>query len=222
MKKVLYILLILFVIFAFASCKQEPKQNQNEEKPLEPDPDEDAPITQPGVLDVRPSSDVEEWSSSNWEQNGKFQFKLDVEFNANESIDLYLKCSNAFEKVAIRQAGGKNTKFLIGGKDYVPLADLQKDENGWYIVSVPASSVTPQDSGGNALESWTSLGITLYVPDPDISGKSAWEYPCYVAIKGLALNGEFFDVAEWENTETSVSSFYSSPNALDVVLTLDE
>lgn len=221
MKKVLVILFVLLAIFAFASCKQEPEQNQNEEKPLEPDPDEDAPITQPGVLDVRPSADVEEWTAANWEQNGKFQFQLDVTFNANESIDLYLKCANAFDKVSIRQAGGDNTKFLIGGKDYVPLSDLQKDENGWYIVSVPAASVTPTSSSASQ-STWTGLGITLYVPDPKTTGKSAWEYPCYVAIKGLKLNGTYFDVADWENTEDSVQQFYKSPLELDVTLTLDE
>lgn len=210
-------MLCMLALFAFVACKNDPK-NSNSDSTTH-DSDAEAAITQPGVLDVRPAASVTTWTKeTNWTQSGKFQFRLDVEFEAGKSIDLYLKCSESFNRVAIRQAGGDNTKFKIDGAEYVPLSSIPKDDDGWYIVSVPAESVTPMD-GAIAQTSWIGLGITLYVPD----GNTAWEVnpPCYAAIKGLSFNGEFFDITNWDE-ETCVKSFYDAPAEFDVTLTLDD
>ena len=220
MKKLLVILFVLITIFAFASCKQDPKEAEPTPEPApEPAPE---PITQPGVLDVRPAASVETWNDSNWEQKSKFQFKLDVLFNANESIELYVKCSEVFDRIAIRQGGGDNTKFKVEGVEKLPLADFDKTEDGWYIVSIPAESVTPtsgatQTTPGVLQTSWLGLGVTFYAPeDSDVRA-----LPCWAALRGLKLGEDYFDITEWDE-EDCVQVYYSSPAAFDITLTLDE
>ena len=214
MKKIFLILFVLIAIFAFASCKQEPKNAEPTPTPApEPAPD---PITQPGVLDVRPAESIETWNDSNWEQKSKFQFKLDVSFNANESIDLYVKCSEVLDRIAIRQGGGDNTKFKVNEVEKLPLAEFEKDEDGWYIVSIPAESVTPL-SGGEAQTSWVGLGVTFYAPDDS----DVRALPCWAALKGLKLGEDYFDITEWDE-EDCVQVYYNSPAAFDITLTLDE
>ena len=214
MKKIFLILFVLIAIFAFASCKQEPKNAEPTPTPApEPAPD---PITQPGVLDVRPAESIETWNDSNWEQKSKFQFKLDVSFNANESIDLYVKCSEVFDRIAIRQGGGDNTKFKVNEVEKLPLAEFEKDEDGWYIVSIHAESVTPL-SGGEAQTSWVGLGVTFYAPDDS----DVRALPCWAALKGLKLGEDYFDITEWDE-EDCVQVYYNSPAAFDITLTLDE
>lgn len=207
MKKVLLILLVLFAIFAFASCKQDPK---NAEPTPEPEPEIPAepeyvdPIEEPGVLFVRPAE------GATYSQSGKFQFKLDVTFNANEQIDLYAKFSSDITSVAVRQGGGDNTKFKVNGNDAQNLKDLERDANGWYIISIPAESVTPTSS--SALEtSWLGLGITAYTGATERTN-------CFIALKGLKLNGTYFDITDWDET-TCAQPYYTSPSALDIYLT---
>lgn len=206
MKKVLYIFLVLFVIFAFASCKQEPENVEPE--PAEPaEPEYVDPIEEPGVLFVRPAE------GATYSQDGKFQFKLDVSFNANEQIDLYAKFSSDITSVAVRQGGGDNTKFQVGGKDAQNLKDLERDENGWYIISIPAASVTPMSSS-ELQTSWLGLGITAYTGAKERAN-------CYIALKGLKLNGTYFDITNW-NEETCAQPYYTSPSALEIYLTPSE
>ena len=214
MKKVLVFLFVLIAIFAFASCKQEPEKAEPTPEPApEPAPE---PITQPGVLDVRPAASVETWNDSNWEQKSKFQFKLDVLFNANEAIELYVKCSDVFDRIAIRQGGGDNTKFKVEGVEKLPLSEFAKTEDGWYIVSIPAESVTPL-SGGAAQTSWLGLGVTFYAPDDS----DVRPLPCWAALRGLKLGDDYFDITEWDEADC-VQVYYSSPAAFDITLTLDE
>ena len=214
MKKLLVILMCLMTVFVIASCKQDPKNAEPTPAP-EPAPAPE-PITQPGVLDVRPAESIETWNDSNWEQKSKFQFKLDVSFNANESIDLYVKCSEVFDRIAIRQGGGDNTKFKVNEVEKLPLSEFEKDEDGWYIVSIPAESVTPL-SGGKPQTSWVGLGVTFYAPDDS----DVRALPCWAALRGLKLGEEYFDITEWDE-EDCVQVYYSSPSAFDITLTLDE
>ena len=214
MKKLFVVLFVLIAIFAFASCKQDPKNAEPTPAPgPEPAPE---PITQPGVLDVRPAESIETWNDSNWEQKSKFQFKLDVSFNANDSIDLYVKCSEVFDRIAIRQGGGDNTKFKVNEVEKLPLSEFEKDGDGWYIVSIPAESVTPL-SGGAAQTSWVGLGVTFYAPDDS----DVRTLPCWAALKGLKLGEEYFDITEWDE-EDCVQVYYNSPSAFDITLTLDD
>ena len=213
MKKVLLILLVLLAIFAFASCKQEP---ENAEPTPEPEPAIPAepeyvdPIEEPGVLFVRPAE------GATYSQSGKFQFKLDVTFNANEQIDLYAKFSSDITSVAVRQGGGDNAKFKVNGNEAQNLKDLERDENGWYIVSIPAASVIPtsgktETTPGTPETSWLGLGITAYTNAKERAN-------CFIAIKGLKLNGEYFDITNWDET-TCAQTYYTSPSALDIYLT---
>jgi len=210
MKKLFVVLFVLIAIFAFASCKQDPK---NEEPAPEPtpetpaEPEEVDPITEAGVLFVRAGE------GATYSQTGKFQFKLDVSFNANEAIALYAKFSTDITSVAVRQGGGDNTKFKVNGVDAVPLEDYEQDEDGWYIISIPAESVTPTDSSA-AVDSWVGLGITAYTSAVERAN-------CFIAIKGLKLGDEYFDITEWDE-EDCAQPYYTSPSVLDVTLTLDE
>ena len=206
MKKVLYILLVLFVIFAFASCKQEPENAEPtpEPDPVPVEPEYVDPIEEPGVLFVRAAE------GATYSQDGKFQFKLDVSFNANEQIDLYAKFSSDITSVAVRQGGGDNTKFQVGGKDAQNLKDLERDENGWYIISIPAASVTPMSSS-EPQTSWLGLGITAYTNAVERAN-------CFIALKGLKLNDTYFDITNWDE-ETCAQTYYTSPSALEIYLT---
>lgn len=210
MKKLLVILFVLIAIFAFASCKQDPKNEEPTPAP-EPEtpgePEEVDPITEAGVLFVRPAE------GATYSQTGKFQFKLDVSFNANEAIALYAKFSSDITSVAVRQGGGDNTKFKVNGVEAVPLDDYEQDEDGWYIIAIPAESVTP-NSGGAAVDSWLGLGITAYTSAVERAN-------CFIALKGLKLGDEYFDITMWDE-EDCAQPYYTSPDKLDVTLTLDE
>ena len=210
MKKVFIILFVLLAIFAFASCKQDPK---NAEPTPEPEPEVPAepeyvdPIEEPGVLFVRAAE------GATYSQAGKFQFKLDVSFNANEQIDLYAKFSSDITSVAVRQGGGDNTKFQVNGQDAQNLKDLERDEDGWYIISIPAESVTPKSSG-ELQTSWLGMGITAYTGATERAN-------CFIALKGLKLNGTYFDITNWDET-TCAQVYYTSPSALEITLTPSE
>lgn len=211
MKKVLLFLLVLLAIFAFVSCKQEPESAEPEpEVPAEPEYVD--PIEEPGVLFVRPAE------NATYSQTGKFQFKLDVSFKANEQIDLYAKFSSDITSVAVRQGGGDNAKFKVNGNEAQNLKDLERDKDGWYIVSIPAASVLPTEGAdkennipGELQTSWLGLGITAYTNAKERAN-------CYIAIKGLKLNGEYFDITDWDET-TCAQVYYTSPSALDIYLT---
>ena len=210
MKKFLVFLFVLIAIFAFASCKQEPEKAEPTPEPEPSAPEEPPavePITESGVLFVRPGE------GATYSQAGKFQFKLDVQFNANEAIALYAKFSTDITSVAIRQGGGDNTKFKVNGVDAVPLTEYEQDADGWYIISIPAESVTPNDSGA-AVDSWLGLGITAYTEAVERTN-------CFIALKGLKLGDEYFDITEWDE-EDCAQPYYTSPSVLDVTLTLDE
>ena len=216
MKKVLLILLVLLAIFAFASCKQDPKQEENqtpEEEQIPADPVYVDPIEEPGVLFVRPAE------GATFSQSGKFQFQLDVIFNAEEQIDLYAKFSTDITSVAVRQGGGDNAKFQVNGSDDQALSSLERDKDGWYIISIPAASVKPTTGAdktnnipGTIASPWTGLGITAYTKANDRTN-------CYVALKGLKLDGQYFDITEWDEN-TCVQVYYTSPSALEVFLTM--
>lgn len=201
MKRLLVILFVLLAIFTFVSCNHEPEPNP-EPEPVEPEYVD--PIEEPGVLFVRPGE------GATYSQTGKFQFKLDVTFNANEQIDLYAKFSSDITSVAVRQGGGDNTKFKVNGNDAQNLSDLERDENGWYIISIPAASVTPTSSG-ELQTSWLGMGITAYTNAQERTN-------CYIALKGLKLNGEYYDITDWDE-ETCAQVYYTSPSVLDIYLT---
>lgn len=204
MKKLLLILLVFLAVFALASCKQDPKNEEPTPDPVPVEPVYVDPIEEPGVLFVRPGE------GATYSQDGKFQFKLDVSFNANEQIDLYAKFSSDITSVAVRQGGGDNTKFQVNGKDAQNLKDLERDENGWYIISIPAESVTPKSSG-ELQTSWLGMGITAYTNAKERTN-------CFIALKGLKLNGEYYDITSWDE-ETCAQVYYTSPSVLDIYLT---
>lgn len=213
MKKLFVFLLIALTVFTFVACKNEPANPEPDPEPApeptpdpEPAPEPAEPIKETGVLFVRPAA------GATFSQTGKFQFRLDVQFEKNQSIDLHAKFSADITSVAVRQGGGDNTKFRVNGVEAVPLTDYQQDEDGWYIISIPAESVTPND-GGQPVDTWIGLGITAYTAAEDRTG-------CFVALKGLSLNGEYFDITDWDE-EDCAQPYYTSPSALDVTLTLD-
>ena len=207
MKKYVIILLCMLALFAVASCKNDPSVEPDPAPTPEPTPAE--PIEEAGVLFVKPAKDCT-WDDG--DDENKFQFRLDVSFKANEAIALYAKFSDDVTEVAIRQALGANTKFKVNGSEYQQLADLEQDEDGWYIVTIPAESVTPTD-GGVLVDEWIGLGISVHLP-------KATKANGFVAIKGLKLGEDYFDIAEWDENDCAVP-YYNKPSKLDVTLTLD-
>lgn len=217
MKKFFLFLFVVLTVFALVACKEAPASQEPDPTPEpspepqpepEPEPEPADPIVESGVLFVRPAE------GCNWgTQTGKFQFKLDVSFEAGKSIALHAKFSDDVTSVAVRQGGGDNTKFKVNGLEAITLDQFQQDEDGWYIVEIPAESVTPMDSA-TPVDSWIGLGITVYLPDDKKNG-------CFVALKGLSFDGEFFDITEWDE-EDCAQPYYNVPDKLDIVLTLDE
>ena len=208
MKRVLFILFVLLVVFAFASCKQDVEEGTK--TPTEPEYVE--PIEEPGVLFVRPAE------GASFSQSGKFQFNLNVQYEAGVSITLYAKFSSDIYSVAVRQGEGDNTKFKVNGNDDQQLKNLEK-EDGWYLVYIPAESVTPTEGAdkelgieGTPVDSWIGLGITAYTNATERTN-------CFVALKGLKFGDDYFDITEWDE-DSCAKPYYTSPSALDVYLTM--
>ena len=134
--------------------------------------------------------------------NGRLQFVLLQEFNAYESIEFLARFSDDVTGITVRQGWGDNIKFI----NNVNLTDLECDEDGWYVISVPASSVLPSESG-YLVDTWIGLGILAYIEDTE---------NCFVEIKNLTINGMPVDFSECDE-ESYVSTYYDIPNHLDVV-----
>ncbi len=199
MKKLLIVLFVLLAIFAVASCKQDPQPADTPET-TPPDNTPDKPVfTEPkwesGVLRVRPADDA------TFSQSGKFQFKMDIEYNANEPISFKAKFTEDITVLEVREGGNGDTFFIPKGTS---IDNWEQDDDGWYIISIEGSSVTPANDTAN------SLGITTRLPDDDRS-------ICYVAIKDMKINNVPVDFKEYIDDDSFISSYVTSPNELDVL-----
>ena len=83
-------------------------------------------------------------------------------------------------------------------------------QTGCIIISIPAASVTPMSSS-EPQTSWLGLGITAYTGAEERAN-------CFIALKGLKLNGTYFDITNWDE-ETCAQPYYTSPSALEIYLT---
>lgn len=190
MRKIFVLLLCMLALFSVVSCKNEP----------EPEPEPEPVKVEAGVLIVTPAE------GATFAQSGKCQFKLDEEFNAEESIEFLAKFSEDITAITVRQGGGDNIKFL----NSAAIEDLEQNADGWYIVTVDAESVVPTD-GGVAADSWIGLGITLTVSDTTRA-------TCSISIKDLKLNGVGIDFSEYD-AEEYVQNYYDSPNEFAAEIT---
>ena len=202
MKKVLLVLLVLIAIFAFASCKQEPeedlKQNESQTSGGNQASAEDSklPPTDSGVLIVSPGE------GATFEQSGKFQFKMAIDYNAGEPIEFLLKCSGDITGVEVREGGNGDTFFIPKN---TPISNWEKNSEGWYVISIPADKVTPAGAAS------ASLGITTRLPDTNRD-------KCFVAIKDMKINNELVDFTDYSENTGFISAYSKSPDKLNVVI----
>lgn len=200
MKKALVVLAVVLAIFAFVSCKQEPEATP-EPDPTPAEPEFVEPDWESGVIRIMPA----EGADSSWEQKGKLQFKMSVSYNAGEPIEFKLKCSDDITGIEIREVGNGDTFFI---PKETPLSNWAKDSDGWYIISVPGSSVVP------VAEPCLVLGVTARVPSD-----SPTRAFCYVAFKDMKINNVPVDFTLYAGSEDSfISSYSSSPSNLDVYI----
>ena len=193
MKKILVILFVLIAIFAFASCKQDPENAEPTPTPA-PEPGPTEPEWESGVLRIGPAEET------TFSQDGKFQFKMAIEYNAGEPIEFLLKCSDDITGVEVREGGNGDTFFIPKN---TPLTNWEKNDDGWYIISIPAADVIPV---GEPAE---SLGVTARLPNANRAS-------CYIAIKNMKINDVLIDFTEYIEDEEFISPYVTSPEELDV------
>ena len=186
MKKVLVFMLCFLAVFAIVSCKNEPTP--------EPTPDPPAPEWKAGDLVVSPGE------GATYDQDGKFQFKMAVEYSGGEAIEFRMRCSDAVTKLDVREAGNGDLVFgsvIIDGS-------TEKDSDGWYIISIPADSVTP------VADPCYGLGLTARLPNEARAN-------CFVAIRNMKIGDEAIDFSAYIGEEDAlVGSFYGVPDNLNI------
>ena len=193
MKKLFVLLLCLLALLAVVSGKSEPAQ----EPEPEPTPVPSEPEWESGTLVVRPAE------GATFSQSGKFQFKMAINYSAGEPIEFKLKCSDDITGIEAREGGNGDTFFI---PKYTELSVWEKDEDGWYIIVIPAESVVP------VADPCFSMGITARLPDANRAN-------CYVAIKDMKINDVPVDFTVYVGNETSlISDYVTSPNNLDVYI----
>ena len=198
MKKTLISILVLLMVFAFSACKNDPAQNAGPEPDTTPaEPEFVEPDWESGVLRVRPAD------GATFSQSGKFQFKMTVSYSIGEPIEFKLKCTDDVTGIEVREGGNGDTFFIPKGTS---ISVWDKDEDGWYIISIPGESVVP------VADPCFSLGITARLPDANRA-------ICYVAIKDMKINNVPVDFTKYVGNETSlVEDYVTSPNQLDIYI----
>lgn len=181
MKKVIILMLCLLAVFAIVSCKQEP------EKGNEPAP---AVVENGGTLTVHATAEA------TWGNADRFQFIINQAFEDGDTIEFLLKLSDSFTSVVPRSANSANSYAKFATKS---LSSLEKDEDGWYIVSAVAT------------ESFEKLAITCMLTGTQ-------DENLFISIKNLKIGGELIDFTEFEEG-TVAATFLGSPSALVGVVT---
>lgn len=198
MKKIFLFSLIVLVVFAFASCKQDPKPTKQQQKEKEPTTDEIiAAIVEPewetGVLRIKSAL-----GAANEDQAGKFQFGLNIGVSEGQDIEFKAKFSDNASSLLVRMYESPHTKFGSG----ISIEDLVEtmDEDGWFTVSVSKEDVSPS----------AKIALTMYVED------GTWA-SSYVAIKDLTIGETPVDLTLLDEDE-DVLSFVSAPDELDALI----
>ncbi len=209
MKKTVLFFVVVFMIFALASCKQDPKQAADTTPASDPasDPGSTEPTTaeiiaaivepewEEGVLRVKSAPDA-----TNEDQPSKFQFGLNKSVTEGQSIGFLAKFTGNAASLLVRQYESPHTKF---GSE-IPVDEFETDEDGWYIVSISGEDVVTS----------SQIAFTMYV-EPNTWASS------FVAIKDLKINGEDVDLTLLEEDE-DVLSFVNAPDELDVLIVRPE
>ena len=195
MKKIFIILLCMLALFAVASCKNDPTPTPTPEPTPTPTPEPTPePEWESGTLVVRPAEEC------TFSQTGKFQFKMSIQYNAGEPIDMLMYCSEDVTAITVRQAGDGDQRFIPD----TPIDDFERTEDGWVIIHLSAEEVIP------TLSPCFALGITVRLPDAN-------RMNCYVAIKDMKLNDVDVDFLEYEGDDF-IGAYVTSPDALDVTI----
>lgn len=182
MKKLVVFLLCLMAVFAIVSCKQDPKPA-----------DEPAPVVEDGgVLTVKPAS-----AEVTWGNTDRFQFLINQEFADGDKVEFLLKLSDSFEKIVPRSGNESLSwpKFAT-----LALNTLEKDDDGWYIVSVTAN------------DEYEQLGITAM-----LTGGAVQDENLFVSIKNLKIGGKLIDFATYDE-ETCVAPLVACPSEVTATI----
>ena len=181
MKKVLVFMLCFLAVFAIVSCKHEPD-----------DPTPPAEEWKKGDLVVSPAQ------GAIFTQEGKFQFKIAVEYSEGDNIEFHMKCSEAVTKLDVREGGANNTVF----ESFVIDEDTEKDSDGWYKISVSSDKVSPDEG--------QYLGLTARLPDEARDN-------CFVAIRNLKIGNQAIDFSAFIGEEDAlVDVYYDRPDKLNI------
>lgn len=207
MKKLVLFFVVVFMIFALASCKQDPKQA------ADTTPASDPGSTEPTTAEIIAAIVETEWESgvlrvksapdaTNEKQPSKFQFGLNLNVAAGQSIDFLAKFTENANSLLVRQYESPHTPYnsTQTSSESISIEELTPDEDGWYSVSVPGEYVVES----------TSIALTLYVE------AGTWA-SSYLAIKNLTIGGNPVDLTLLDEDE-DVLSFVSAPDELDVLI----
>jgi len=195
MRRILVFLLCMLAVFAVVSCKNDPTPTPEPTPTPTPTPDPPEPSWETGTLVVRPAE------GCSFSQEKKFQFQMALQYNANEPIELKMYCSEDVTAITVRQAGDGDQRFIPDTSVY----EFETDEDGWYIIKLTADQVIP------TISPCFAMGITVRLPDDN-------RMNCYVAIKDMKINGEAVDFLDYEDDDSFVSAYVTSPDALDFTI----
>ena len=181
MKKLLVVLLCLMAVFAIVSCKQDPK------------PADEPVVEDGGVLTVKPAS-----AEVTWGNTDRFQFLINQDFTEGDTVEFLLKLSDSVEKIVPRSGNEALSwpKFAT-----LALNTLEKDDDGWYIVSVKAN------------DEFEQLGITAM-----LTGGATQDENLFVSIKNLKIGGKLIDFASYD-AETCVAPLVNCPDGVTATIT---
>ena len=182
MKKVFILMLCLLAVFAIVSCKQEPEKGNEPASAVEENG---------GTLTVHATA------GATWGQPDRFQYVINQAFDDGDTIEFLLKLSDSFTSVVPRSANSANSYAKFATK---AISSLEKDEDGWYMVSVVAT------------EAFDKLAITCML------GSGVQDENLFVSIKNLKIGDELIDFTEFEEG-TVAAPFLGVPSEIVAVVT---
>lgn len=173
-------MLCLVAVFAIVSCKQDPK------------PADEPVVEDGGVLTVKPAS-----AEVTWGNTDRFQFLINQEFADGDTVEFLLKLSDSFASIVPRSGNSELSwpKFAT-----LALTALEKDEDGWYIVSVTAN------------DEFEQLGMTAMLASGAVQDENL-----FISIKNLKIGGKLIDFATYD-AESCVAPLVNCPDGVTATI----
>ena len=190
MRKLIVVLLCMLALFAVVSCNNEP-QTVVDDNPGSGEPEWDT-----GTLLIKPGEGCV-WGGN----QDRFQFYVNVDqpLAANDVVSFLVKLSDSFEKIVPRSSNSTSSYVKFST---LPLASLEQDDDGWYIVSVTAT------------EACDYLGITCMLKSDAVQSEDL-----YVAIIDMEINESPVDFDSIDGDAAIPFGGAANPDKITAIIT---